>query len=339
MAFKRNLRRQSRQSGLFFCCITGLGFALLTVAGCAAPRPPTSVPTTAPWSYRGYKGEEIRTQHWLIYSAATYPHWMDNVPHFTEAAYDHYQALVPAPATSRALTLYIFANGAQWEDYAEFLGVPPGDVVVAGKLTGFSLRDTAAVYVSAYPAHVFPAIAHVGMLEYLWLHDAGDAPLWIREGLATLAEGFNQQKDQSLLVPGQVVKTRYVFEPRYNATRINDLRAAMHKNWLYSIDQLLTVEDFSKAANPQVAARTYLAQIWATMVFMQQSRDYRKGFDRMRQDLASGELRQKVQAYLIAGNQALTPGQAAFRIYITQDLPTFQARFMTWARKYLDLAR
>ncbi len=73
--------------------------------------------------YRQFKGQEIRTEHWIIYTTTTSPEWMDQLPVFVEACYAQYQLLVPAPDTSRCLTLYLFANSVQWEDYAALRGV------------------------------------------------------------------------------------------------------------------------------------------------------------------------------------------------------------------------
>lgn len=318
--------------------------ALVILAGCVAhprqPAPaPTSAPTTTQWSYRGNTGLEIRTQHWILYTAVTDPRWIDRLPKFVEAAHDHYQALVPAPATSRDLTLYIFKNGVQWEDYGRLLGIPEKEVTVVGELTGFARKDSAAVYLSQERTYTLSAVGHVGMLEYLWLHGAGDAPLWIREGLATQAEGFDEQQEESLFVPGQIRAVRYVFQPGFNARRFHQMRVAIQKNWLLGLDQLLTMEDFGKGTNPQLIAQTYLAQLWAMMVFMDGSKDYRKGYERMRQDLASGALASKVQDYLAAGTQKITPGQAAFHIYITADTAAFQRKFMDWVVQYVGLVR
>lgn len=317
----------------------GIIMLITGLTGCAAPRQPLAAPTTTQWSYRSYKGLQIHTAHWVIYTATTEPRWVDSLPPFAEAAYQHYQALVPAPATSRALALYVFANSLQWEDYGRLMGVPQNEVTVLGQLTGFARKDTAAVYVSSEPAYTFSAIGHVGMLEYLWLHDAGDAPLWVREGLATQAEGFDEQQDESLLCPGQTTRIRYVFDPKFNARRANQLRVAMQQKRLFNLDDLLSVEDFSKSPNPQISAQTYLAQLWAMMVFLQESKEYRRGFEQMRLDLASGALQQKVQGHLTGGKEGMTSGQAAFRVYITQDAGAFQARFTDWSMKYVGMVR
>ncbi len=317
------------------CAAVGL---MVAASGCVRPsRGAASAPVTTQWSYQGQEGMEVRTQNWIVYMATTRLAWLDRLGGFAEAAYGRYQELVPAPATSRHLTLYVFGDAVQWQDYGLLLGVPGNDVDVMGELTGFARKDTAAVYVSQYPSRTFSAIGHVGMLEYLWLHDAGDAPLWIREGLATLCEGFNEQKSHSLFAPGEVTRIRYVFDPKFNATRGNQLRAALQKNWLFGLDPLLTAEDFSKASNPPVAARTYQAELWGMMVFMQRHRQYRKGFEQMRLDLANGTFRARVRAYAI-GQPNLTEGQAAFRLYITEDTGTFWRQFMKWVRRDLLLA-
>lgn len=308
----------------------------LCLAGCSQSRPAASEPTVSPWSYRNAEGVQIRTDHWTIYAATQDKRQVDDLGPFVEAAYQQYQRLVPAPATSRALTLYIFDTSAQWHDYARLMGLQDGHISIAGRLNGFAQKDTAAVYLSRERAFTLGTIGRVGMLEYLWLHDAGDAPLWVRQGLATMCEGFNAQQEGSILAPAKMVRTRYVFDPKYNGKRMNQLRVAIQKNWLYDLETLVAIEDFASSPNPQVSVEAYLAQVWALMVFVQEEPQYRKGFERMGRDLVDGSLPLKVQGYL-AADDGRSPGAAAFHFYITDDLTTFQKKFTAWLMNYAKI--
>jgi hypothetical protein len=299
------------------------------LAGCTPhPRPVPVVmpePTTTQWSYRQVKGLEIRTEHWVIYTATTAPYWMEALPVFVEACYAQYQQLVPATDSSRSLTLYLFANGVQWDDFAAARGVSRTNLDVQAQVGGFTQRDVSAVYASARPADVLRAIAHEGMHQYLWQHTQTELPMWVSESLATLAEGFDQRGE------------RFVFESRYNSPRFAQAREAIqNKRWL-DLHDLLTMEGFGKTPNPDVAARTYLAQLWTLATFLQNDRQYAKGFEQMRLDLSSETFKLKLQGYMAAGNGGLTPSEAAFRMYITEDLQEFQHRYWDKTIQYLNL--
>ena len=303
--------------------------AACTLAGCTPhPRPvPVSLPapTTTQWSYRQVKGLQIRTEHWVIYTTTTAPKWMDQLPTFVEGCYEQYQQLMPAPDTSRSLTLYVFANGVQWEDFAATRSVPRTNIDVQAQLGGFTQRDVSAVYDSAAAADVLRAIAHEGMHQYLWQHCPAEPPMWVGESLATLAEGFEQRGE------------RFVFEPRYNSRRFEQARLAIQKKWWLDLHDLLTPEGLGKMPNPNVAARTYLAQLWTLATFLQNDRQYGKGFEQMRLDLSSDTFKLKLQGYIAAGPEGLTPGQAAFRLYITEDETLFWQRYWDRTIRYLNL--
>jgi hypothetical protein len=309
--------------------------AILTVCaltGCTPhPRPvpaTMSAPTTAPWHYRQHLGTEIRTEHWIVYTTASARSlkWMDSLPTFLEACYSQYEILVPAPDASRSLTLYLFANGIQWDDYAAKMGVPPTSIDVLSQVGGFSQQDVSAVYVTS-PLATLRAIAHEGLHQYLWQHGRTDLPTWVSEGLATLAEGFVQQDKQ------------FVFEPRFNDNRFQQARAGVQRsNWL-DLHSLLTLEGFDKTPTPAIAARTYLAQVWTLAAFLQNDQYYQKGFEQLRRDLATDSFNLKMQGYMAAGKDGLTPGEAAFRLYITEDESTFWTRYYDKTIQYLSIVK
>jgi hypothetical protein len=313
------------------CSRTGL--AILTIsllAGCTPhPRPvpaTMSAPTTAPWAYRQQRGTEIRTEHWIIYTTASGPKWMDSLPTFVEACYAQYQDLVPAPDASRSLTLYLFANGVQWDDYAAKTGMARNTIDMQSQLGGFTQRDVSAVYVTT-PVETLRAIAHEGMHQYLWQHSPAEIPTWVAECLATLAEGFDQRGRQ------------FVFEPRFNDRRFQQARQALQMNWWLDLHQVLTLEGFEKMPNPDVAARTYLAELWTMAAFLQNDRYYQKGFEQLRRDLSTKAFKLKLQGYLAAGKTGLSPSEAAFRLYITEDEPAFWTRYYDKTIQYLNIVK
>jgi hypothetical protein len=283
-------------------------------------------PTTTQWSYRQVKGQEIRTEHWVIYATTASPNWMDQLPAFVEACYEQYKRLVPAPDSSRSLTLYLLANGSQWDEFAASRSVPRTNIDVQAELGGFTRRDISAVYVTAAPVDVLRAIAHQGMHQYLWHHCPAEQPVWVSESLATLAEGFNQRGE------------RFVFEPRYNGQRFEQARRAIQKKWWLDLHDLLTLEGLGKMPGPHVAARTYLAQLWTLATFLQDDSRYGKGFEQMRRDLSGDAFKSKLEGYMAAGHEGVSPGEAAFRLYVTEDQVVFLQRYHDKMIRYLNMA-
>jgi hypothetical protein len=310
--------------------IAGAIVTMCALAGCTPhPRPVpvvASAPTTSEWSYRQFRGTQIRTEHWVIYTTTMEPSWMDRLPRFVEACYSQYKALVPAPDTSRSLALYLFANGVQWDDFAAMQGVPRTSIDVQSRLGGFSHKGVSAVYLDS-PANTLRAIAHTGMHQYLWRHSPAQPPTWVDEALATLAEGFDWR--------GRTFR----FEPRFNDWRFEEARAAIQRDWLLDLHTILTLDGLAKLPNPQTAAKTYLAQLWTIAVFLQNDRHYRKGFEQLRQDVSTDTFQRKMEGYMAAGKEAITPGEAAFEFYITQDQPLFWTRYYDKTVQYLNLVR
>lgn len=308
----------------------GAILAIGAIAGCTPhPRPvPVTMPapTTTQWSQRQLHGLEIRTEHWVVYTTTMTPYWVENLPTFIEACYAQYQTLVPAPDGARSLRLYVFDNAMQFDDFAAKMGVPKASLDLQSQLGGFTQRDVSAVYVQR-PIDTLRAIAHAGMHQYLWQHSAADVPTWVSEGLATLAEGFDPREH------------RFVFEPRYNDRRFSQARLAIQKKWLLDLHTLLTLEDYRKIPNPDVAARTYLAELWTLVTFLQNSKDYQKGFEQLRRDIASDAFQLKLQGYLAAGKEPLSPGEAAFRLYITDQDAVFWQQYYDKTIQYLNLVR
>ena len=251
---------------------------------------------------------------------------MDSLPTFLEACYAQYQDLVPAPDASRSLTLYVFANGVQWDDYAAKMGVARNSIDVLSQLGGFTQRDVSAVYMDS-PVETLRAIAHEGMHQYLWQHSPADIPTWVSEGLATLAEGFDQRGKQ------------FVFEPRFNDRRFQQARQALQKNWWLDLHQMLTLDGFEKMPSPEVAARTYVAELWTLMAFLQNDRYYQKGFEQLRRDISTEAFKLKLQGYLAADKAGMTAGEAAFHLYITEDESTFWTRCYDKTIQYLNIVK
>ncbi len=159
-------------------------------------------------------------------------------------------------------------------------------------------------------ADTLRAIAHEGMHQYLWQHSESQPPLWVDESLATLAEGFEQRG------------ARFVFDPKYNARRFAQARTAIQMKWWLNLHDLLALDDLRKLPNQEVAAQTYLAELWTLATFLQDDKRYQKGFEQMRLDLATDTFKVKLQGYIVAGKPGLTRSLASFQLYITEDEPS-----------------
>ncbi len=297
------------------------------VAGCTPQRrvPVTmSAPTVRQWSEGRFTGTEIRTEHWVIHTTSTQPYWIEALPVFVEGCYAQYQHLVPAPANSRALKLYVFETALQLDAFAAMVDAPRDGLDQRSNLGGFAHKGLSAVYIQQ-PGETLRAIAHTGMQQYLWYHAASDLPTWVSQGLSVLAEGFDQRDG------------RFVFEPRYNYQRYSQARVAFQKGWLMDLEALIEPEGrLGDTPNPTVAAQTYLAQLWAMMALLQR-KPHEEGFEQLRRDITSDAFALKVRGYIAASEQPLSPAEAAFRLYVTEDLAAFRRAYRNHLVKSLNL--
>lgn len=295
-------------------------WAALVASGCGpGPAGPEFQLRQEPWSFGHTAGTHLITDHFDIYTTVDDPKLRDYLPRFLETLHqERYAALLPAPEGSdRRLQTYLFANQHEWMAFTRQHFPDRYDLLTSVQVGGYASGDMCVTRNLRPAIHTLSVIAHEGMHQYFGTHFDQRLPAWLNEGLATYCEGFD------------VRQNRPVFHSRRNALRLNPLREALAGDTLLPFSELLATDAGRVIIQSQSRlTKTYYAQAWALVVFLQHggNRQYAEGFRRMLDDVAAGRLDERARAARItsADPAELSFGESVFRAYITEDLPVFE---------------
>jgi len=298
---------------------------LLVLAACRG-RPEVSPVAyhIEPWKLGPWEGQKLVTDHYEVYTTVTDPTLVQTFPELIERAYEYYKQLVPpARQPAEPMKVYLLATRAQWAYMTRRLTGPRAEAFLKIHYGGFSEGGVSNIQYVSHPA-TFPLLAHEGLHQYLHhcVHPA--VPAWVNEGLATLCEGQRWT--------GSGLKE---FDPAYNPVRRNQLAEAMLKNRLFPLKKLLSTNAGEVVHETSSRVATYYAQVWMLVLFLQEGEGgkYAPAFRQLRETLGSGELDDRLRVEQIwAEGKAVSPGEALFRSFITDDLDTFEHEYIAFLR-------
>lgn len=299
--------------------------AVALVSGCTATQPVRqSVPfRVEDWSFADAPGRKILTEHYQIHTTLTDPVLIDALPQFVEGCFEHYRTLVPpAREPNELMPVFLFATRAQWEAFTrKFTGARARQFLQV-RNGGYS---EAGVSVIEYVSHsvTFPLFAHEGFHQYVHHCVGHDIPPWLNEGLAVECEGQRWG-----------VRLRE-FDPWYNPARRNVLAQALIANRLHPLRTLLRTHAGEIVGGSLQSIGSYYAQVWALVLFLREGEGgkYATMFKTLLADLSTGEAARQVKiATLSTEGELPTPGEALFRHYIGDDLPTIELEYFKFMR-------
>ncbi len=276
------------------------------------------------WEFGPYEGRRMTTAHYEIYTTVTDPVLLETFPQLLERAYARYQELVPpARPPAERMQVYLFQTRAQWAYMTRRLTGPRAETFLKIRNGGYS---EGGISVIQYVSHAvtFPLLTHEGFHQYLYhcVHPA--VPAWLNEGLAVVCEGQRWT--------GSGLKK---FDEAYNPVRRNLLAQAVARNRLYPLQELLDTHAGRVVHETSTRVGTYYAQVWALMLFMWRG-EYADDFARLRAALAEPDFEQRLRAeQALSDKPDISRGEALFRSFITDDLTTFERRYIAFLRREL----
>jgi len=310
----------------------------LSALGCEKPEGLSATPlniafTSRSWDGGDSYGRELASEHYRIFTTSRSPEILNYLPGFMEAAHENYLAvtgLAPRPHR-RAMPVYMMASrqewaaltrsivGGQWKTYSS---IQAGGYCFRGVCVFWDLGGVAALSVAS----------HEGLHQFLHHRLQDRLPLWLEEGLATLAEGYQ--------IDGQTVR----FTPKRNPSRFSDLRKALIHDWWIPLAELLPM-DGGDAVKLWPPGRTvgYYGQVWALGHFLRSDAACAAARARLLADAEAGQLARQLPAETTqrlpragrAYNRAISV--PLFRHYFARDLETFDRRYKAYARKLAKL--
>lgn len=311
--------------------------ALLLPFGCTGPfNPLATTPdpietTESDWKFGRSKGRKIASPNYVLYTTCQREQFVRSLPKFLESCFEEYQRLLPTSSPpGQKLDTYLFCARSDWESFTKEFSPARFPTYKRIRRGGYSERGITVSHYSSQRG-TLSILAHEGLHQYLEVTGRGRIPAWINEGLACYFESFD-------FVDG-VPR----FDPRRNTLRSPFLREALVRDALIPLSDILETNAGAAVHGNTNHVRSYYAQEWSLVLFLLDSSApgaYRSGFRDLLNDLGSDNLRSRAEAVMnaarVSGRPQVSPGEAVFRAYITDDLEQFESDYRAFL---LDLLR
>lgn len=169
------------------------------------------------WQNSYGPGLKIITAHYDIRTTLLEPLILSQVPGFMESAYRGYNKQLPKPIeTTTKLTIYLFGERKQWEDFTNSFARPQAPLYLKIKAGAYYLNGACITY-NIGRERTFSVLGHEGWHQFNSRHFKYRLPSWLDEGIAMLFE--TSRYDRGL----------FYFEPVKNLSRLGALRATLVK--------------------------------------------------------------------------------------------------------------
>lgn len=312
-----------------FLALVALSGGLGACTGPLLAPPPVDV-SRGEWRFGPVEGIELVTPHYRIRTTCTQPQLVDRLPQFVEGCWDAYARLIPPKKTNvqPALT-HLFQRRREWEEFTRQFSPGRASTYLLIRSGGYEERG---ITVSHYDrmSTTFPVLAHEGLHQYLTLTRGGTLPPWLNEGLACHFESFDLDDHG-----------RPTFLPRRNAIRRNNLRDSMLSKGMFPLEELLGTNAGRVVGLPSARVRAYYSQLWALVVMLAELDPAKDtagaGFRELLGDLGSATLVARARKVMTASRGETEFGLAVFKAYVTEDVGTFEQRYVRYARNLLQL--
>ncbi|MBL7132839.1 MAG: hypothetical protein ISS78_01955 [Phycisphaerae bacterium] len=308
---------------------------LAAVAGCRARDASiVSMAKRAPWKTPQGEGVRLTTKHYDIYTTVKDPRMQAYFPGFMEAAYLNYLSLtgLRPRRPAKPMPIYMMATREQWADLTRrrlkeqagpYLSIQAGGYCHDGVCVFWQLTGRKALSVAS----------HEGLHQLFHHRLRHHLPMWLEEGLCTVAEGHH--------VAGQAVR----FTPDRNLFRFENLRTAIINGQWIPLRRLLHMDAGEAIEDPRKSPVGYYGQVWALARLLRSNKRYAAGVRRMLADAEAGTFhkplkvprRALAELQLRARAYNRTISEPLFKHYISKDLEGFEREYKAYARKITKL--
>jgi hypothetical protein len=288
-----------------------------------------------PWDTGGSSGRQLVSEHYRIYTTSWSPEILSYLPGFMEAAYANYLDITGLPDRPAAeeMPIYMMATRQEWASLTRSVVGRQWDLYATIEAGGYCYKGVSVSWdMGGYAA--LSVASHAGLHQFVHHRMTDRLPMWLEEGLATLAEGY-QVHDRSVR-----------FTLGRNPVRFSDLRKAITNDWWIPLERLLAM-DGGDAVKLGAAERVvgYYGQVWALAQFLRSDPLYSPKRARLLADAEAGRfhealkippkvmesLRRRGRFY----NRAVS--LRLFKHYVTDDLKGFEKRYKAFARELVGL--
>jgi hypothetical protein len=259
--------------------------ALFALAGCGSSNladPPEGPELLAPVkteasSFGNTKSTRVNTPHYRMDTTIENEELVDRLAQVMEGALSQYRKLAPdVPLSSEPLQCYVFANRNQWAQFTEHETGADAKVYLRINRGGYSVRDW---YVSYYigERETISVASHEGFHQYVGRNFKRRPPPFVEEGLATLFEFVDWDKD----LPRWRIAT--------NPNRLAALERALKQGNTMPLGELCAMHAGQVVSKQLWKVEMFYAQAWGFARFLMDGENgrYRPALQRMLTDLAN----------------------------------------------------
>ena len=279
-------------------------------------------------------GKELRTANYRIFTNASSREITMLLPGFMEASRRNYLRLTNLPdrPTKEPMPIYMLGTREEWAALTRVVVGEQAESYLKIENGGYCYQNV-CVFWQMGGLGTFMVAAHEGMHQFLHHRLKDQLPMWLEEGICTVAEGYD------------IDDTTVTFTPDRNVARFADLQKAFVHGFWIPLDRLLPM-DAGDAIGPYAERVTgYYGQLWALTQFIRSDPVYRQGFQRLLAVAEAGRLNDALnlpphamQELRLRGkiyNQTIS--QQVFRSYISNDLSGFEKQYKRFAMKLAQL--
>ena len=276
-------------------------------------------------------GLRITTVHYKILTTLMEPLMLSQLPGFVESAYRGYNKQLPMPIdTDIKLTIYLFANREQWEDFTRSFAGPQAPIYLKIMSGAYHLNGACVTY-NIGRERTFSAIGHEGWHQFNKRHFKYRLPSWIDEGIAMQFEASRYERGF------------FYFEPSQNLNRLGSLKVTLAKDKMIPLRELIAVNPGEVLIVSEDAVMAFYSQSYALVRFLRED-NYGKrlgNFYTMMVDGLDGKWPLDEQGKRIAANRNIpmtvlwnrTVGTKLFEYYISDDFDKIEQEYLAFCRK------
>lgn len=277
-------------------------------------------------------GVAMSTRHYRVYTTSRNEMLLEHFGGFMEASYRNYLSITgleDAPI-GQPMVVYMMGTRDEWSALTKSIFDETHNRLYQSIRAGGYCYQKVCVFWDMGGMGTLSTAAHEGLHQLLGYRMGSQLPMWVEEGLCTLAEGYEIQGDTVLFTPGR------------NSSRYSDLRDNMMQGRWIPLKRLLPMDAgdaVTKATTEEAVG--YYGQLWALALFIRSNDVYRAGLERMMRDAQSGnfmdamgippEAIKRMQSQGRFYNRAVS--ERLFRHYISADLEKFEVEYRSFAGK------
>lgn len=212
------------------------------------------------WENKYGPGLRLNTTHYKIHTTLLQPAMLRRIPAFMESVYQAYKTqLIQVIEKQTGLTIYLFANRRQWEEFTKDFTGDQARTFCRIK-AGAYYHNGACVAYDIGPVRTLSVLGHEGWHQFSDKHFKFRLPSWIDEGIAMLFETNDAESGKFKLTPAE------------NSYRLDALRRTLENNGMIPLQELIVSNPGDVLATDHTeAVMAFYSQSYALIRFLQEA--------------------------------------------------------------------